>query len=491
MFSKIKKFGSETIIYGMATVLGRFLNFLLTPMYSNLLQGKEYEFIIYIYALLAFVNVIYSFGMESAFFRFFSKENSGESKKVFTHSFYMINIISLVFTLIIIFNSNFLAESLAGPDVLNASYLIQIVALIPFLDALILIPMGYLRMTNQAKKFAAIRFVMIAFAVFLNFLFLKVFEMQSEGVIYSQLIASFLGVVYLLPIIIKNFLLKLDVIILIKMLKFGLPTLPANLAAIILQVADRPILKALAQSSEEIVTYQVNYRLGIPMMIFVTVFEYAWKPFYLSNYSESNAKEIFSRIFTYFTLVAALIFLLVSMFISLILKMPGIGGKYFINPEYWHGLYIVPIILAAYFFNGIFTNISSGFLIMKETKYLPFIVGFSAIVNVVANFILIPILGFAGAAWATLIAYFISAVVIYHFSRKIYYIQYEWKRIFIIVISTLIIFVLDKYLSTIFTDYIGFGIKIILLVLFLVSLKTFKFFSIDEIKLLKKLFRRN
>ncbi|MBX3042762.1 MAG: polysaccharide biosynthesis C-terminal domain-containing protein [Candidatus Kapabacteria bacterium] len=490
MYSKIKKLGSDTLIYGFATVFGRFLNFLLTPIYSNLLFGTEYEFIIYIYALLAFINVIYSFGMESAFFRFYSHDNKEQASKVFTHSFLIINIISVAFTAIILISSDFIASIIANPEVTSAAYLIRLAALIPMLDAAILIPMGYMRMTNQAKKFATIRFSLIFLTVAFNLILLIGFELQAEGVLYAQLIASSIGVIYLLPMIVKKFLAQIDNKLFIRMLKFGLPTIPANLAAIILQVADRPILTELTDSFRDVVTYQVNYRLGIPMMIFVTVFEYAWKPFYLSHFKDSHAKELFARIFTYFTLAAALIFLTISMFIGYIVRIPGIGGEYFINPEYWSGMHIIPIILFAYYFNGVFTNLSAGLLIEKKTQYLPLAVGIAALVNIAVNFVLIPKMGYEGAAWATLAAYFVSVLIIYFIVMKIFPVNYEWRRVALILVATAGIFFTDKYLTGFIENNILIVFKVSLLIIFFCMLYLFKFFGSNEIEILKKFIKK-
>ncbi|MDT3740834.1 MAG: polysaccharide biosynthesis C-terminal domain-containing protein [Candidatus Kapabacteria bacterium] len=491
MYSKIKKLGSDTLIYGFATIFGRFLSFLLTPMYTNMLHTSQFEFVIYLYTLIGCVTVVFSFGMESSFFRFYTREHSDQPRKVFTHAFYVINLISFAFTLLILFSSDSIAAMIANPEVRNASYLIKLAAFIPLFDTLILIPMGFLRITEQAKKFAAVRFAMIILTVILNFIFLMGFNLQAQGVILAQLIVSLIGLFYFIPLIFRNFINVLDINLLIRMLKFGFPTMPANLAAIILQIGDRPILSEITKSSLQVATYQANYRLGIPMMIFVTIFEYAWKPFYLSNHQEENAKVLYSRIFTYFTLICALIFLTVSLFIPYVIKLPGIGGKYFINPEYWEGIGIIPIVLAAYFFNGVFTNISAGFLITKETKYLPLVVGFAAIVNIAANFLLIPYFGYFGAAWATFIAYFLSAILIYRISLKIYPVNYEWKKVGTIALTTLVIFVLDKISMSLFDGSVEFFIKILLTAIFLYSLKYFNFFDKDETVIIKRLFKRS
>jgi len=488
MINKIKKLGTDTLTYGVSNVLGRFLNFLLTPMYSNLLVGDEYEFIIYIYTLFAFINVIYSIGMESAFFRFYKQDNPAGSKSVFSHSFVVINIISLIFTAIIVLFSDSIGNNLTKGNLDSAGELIRIAALIPLFDALVLIPFGYLRMTNQAKKFSVIKFIFILITVILNFVLLKYTDLQSRAVLYSQLLASFLGFIYFAPLIFKQLELKYNAQLFNNMLKFGIPTIPASISAIILQVADRPILTELSSSYHAVVTYQVNYRLGIPMMIFVTIFEYAWKPFYLNNYNESNAKEIFSGVLSYFTIVASIIFMIITLFIEFVVKLPGIGGKYFINPEYWDGLGIVPIILFAYYFNGLFTNFSAGLLIEKKTKYLPLAVGTAAIANVVINLLLIPIIGFIGAAISTLVAYMISAIIIYVIMMRIYPISYDWQKIMKIIIITGVFFSIDKWGVNFDNLYLEFISKLFFAGLFITSLIILKVLNIEDFRSILKIF---
>jgi len=214
-----------------------------------------------------------------------------------------------------------------------------------------------------------------------------------------------------LPELVKYMRFKFDRTLLMEMLRFGLPTLPASLSAIVLQIADRPILKAMTNSSE-VAMYTVNYRLGIPMMLLVSIFEYAWKPFYLTHYEDEEHERLFSRVLTYFTLFSGIFFLLVGFFMEFLVRMPFIGGK-FINPEYWSGMGIIPIILGGYYFNGMFTNFSAGFHIKKKTEYLPLTIGLAAIVNVVMNIVLIPYYGIYGAAWATFVAYLVSAIAAY------------------------------------------------------------------------------
>jgi O-antigen/teichoic acid export membrane protein len=218
------------------------------------------------------------------------------------------------------------------------------------------------------------------------------------------------------------------------MLAFGLPTVPSNFSSIMVQVADRPIMLMLTSASV-VGMYQTNFRLAIPMMMFVTVFEYAWKPFYLNHRDDPGAKEIFARVFTVFTAVCGVIFLLTVFFIEYVVSMPFPGGRgRFINPEYWEGMTIIPIVMIAYFFNGVFINMAAGLHIQKRTAFFPVATGIAAVISVAATWLLVPIYGLEGAAWAKVVAYLVSAIILYVFVQRIYPMKYEWGKVLAIIL---------------------------------------------------------
>jgi O-antigen/teichoic acid export membrane protein len=230
----------------------------------------------------------------------------------------------------------------------------------------------------------------------------------------------------------------------------------------------------------------MNYRLGIPMMIFVSMFEYAWKPFYLSHFRDLEAKELFAKVFTYFTICSMVLILLWTFSLDFIIRMPFIGGK-FVNPTYWVGLPIVPIVLWGYYFNGVFTNFNAGFLIEKKTNYLPIIVGIAAILNVVINILVIPKYNIYGAAWATFIAYLVEAVLIYYFTLKVYPIKYEWNKVFKVILIAGVLLLIDRYFySTDITLLILFAERLVLLTLFVLLLFYFKIIKIAEFSFIKR-----
>jgi O-antigen/teichoic acid export membrane protein len=488
MISKIKQLSRDTAIYGTSIVLGRFLNFLLTPFYTNFLHEKELAFVIYVYSALAFINIAYSFGMETAFFRFYKSDKqlvdeNLHHKTVFSNAYMSIIFFSIISTLLIFIFSPQITNSFNNSHYNVSQSLIILIGFIPLLDALVLIPFAYLRMTHQAVKFSTLRFLAIFINVILNIYFIAYLHKGIEGIILAQIISSSIALLIFSTLIIKNFVFKINFKLVKEMLWFGLPTLPASVSAIILQVADRQIMEIIAP--KYLAVYGVNYRLGIPMMIFVSVFEYAWKPFYLHHYKDEEAKELFSQVFTYFTVISMLLILFWSLFVDVIVKFPFPGGT-LINHKYWIGLDIVPIVLWGYYFNGVFTNFNAGFLIQKKTKYLPIAVGVSAIFNVVLNILIIPQYTYVGAAWATFLAYLLEAVLIYWYSRKIYYIKYDWKKIFTILIITSCIILLNVYIKDYFTSWLLLlAIKFLLMLVFIILLFIFGFLNKHNLQFLK------
>jgi O-antigen/teichoic acid export membrane protein len=225
-------------------------------------------------------------------------------------------------------------------------------------------------------------------------------------------------------------------------------------------------------------------------MLFVSVFEYAWKPFYLSRYEDADSNKLFARVFTYFTLASAILFLIIQYFIEFVVAMPFIGGR-FINPIYWQGMSIVPLVMLGFYFNGAYNNFASAFHIEKKTNYLPVSVGIAAILNISLNFILIPYLNITGSAIATAVSYFVSAVFLNVIARKIRHIRYEWGRVLVIIFTSIVFWYLGLQAEISGNDYLILGIRATLLLLYVLVLFFFKVFTRTEIISIKNIFARN
>ena len=269
-----------------------------------------------------------------------------------------------------------------------------------------------------------------------------------------------------------------------SMLRFSLPTVPAGLALMALQVVDRPILKALTDDAT-VGVYQANYRLGIFMMIAVSIYDYAWRPFFFSRASDPDAKKIFSRVMTYLVLGLSALFLAFVFFIPDVARFE-IAGHHFIHPRYWEGLGIVPVIMAGYFFLGISTNLSAGIYIEKKTKYLPVVHIAGAAFNIALNYLMIPRFGIAGAAWATFLAYFAMAGILYLVTRRVYPVDYEWERIMKIsaVAGGLLV---THYFLPVGSSLLSLAAKGLLLAAFPVILFLLGLFHADEIAAVRRL----
>jgi len=489
MFQQIKRLGSETAIYGISTILGRFLNFLLVPFYTNVLAPGDYGIVAYVYSLIAFVTVIYSYGMESSYFKYSSTLEIGTTKQNFSTPFVSLFGTSIIFSIILAFLASPISRMINVP-VDYESIVLYTIGILAF-DAIAIIPFAALRMEHKAKLFATIKFLNIVVNVGMNLVLLLVFRMGVIGVFISGLTASILTVLILLPTIFRYLTKEFSLPLWKALMKFGLPYIPSGLAAMAIQVIDRPILRALTDDAT-VGIYQANYRLGIFMMLIVSMYDYAWRPFYFSTAKETNAKEIFARVLTYLVLFMSAIFLVLTFFIGDIAKI-SIFGRHIIGSSYWGGLNIVPIVLLGYVFLGISTNLSAGIYIEKKTKYSPLVTGVGAVVNVAANLLLIPPLGMLGAAWATFIAYFIMAVTMYFVVQRIYPVNYEFSRLLKATGSAAVVIML-YYLIPVdaFTNSmtIVFLWKIFLIVLFLLLMYVMKFFKAGEISIIKRLWKR-
>jgi O-antigen/teichoic acid export membrane protein len=424
MLEKLKSLSKQTLIYGASTIVGRFLNFILVPFYTNVFPPSEYGIVAVIFAYIAFLNIIYSFGFEAGYFRFASSGELGTDKQNFSHPYFIIFANSAFLSALILLFSPQLAEY-AG---LTSNSIIIYAAFILFFDALVLVPFAYLRLKNKAKVFAAIKLVNICVNVALNLILILVFKFGLEAVFISNLVASLVTFLILLPVVVKNLSASYHGTLLKELWKFSLPYLPAALAAMVIQVVNILILSYLTDV-KTVGIYNANYKLGIFMMLVVSMFEYAWRPFFLNNAKEPGAKELFAKVLTIFTGAASVVFVILTFTIKDLITIPLPYKGYLIGAKYWEGVIIVPLVLLAYMFLGIYTNLIAGIYIEKKTKYLPLITGLGAFLNVVTCFLLIPAMGIIGSAIATLVSYIAMAVYMYIVAQKFYPVKYETGKV--------------------------------------------------------------
>ena len=480
MLEKIIRLSKDTLIYGTSTIVGRFLQFLLVPLYTNLFAPSEFGIFANIYAYIAMLNVLFSIGLESGYFKFASTLEVGTKKENFSHPFLTVCLNAFILSSILFFfSSDFTSVFQIAPV---RQDLIKYTALILFFDAIVLVPFAYLRLNNKPKIFALIKIINIIVNVSLNVLLIVVLDYGIEAIFISNLIASVLTLIILLPIIFKNLKISFNKKLLIELFKFSIPYIPAGISSNIVQVISRPILTYLTDSST-VGIFQANYKLGIFMMLFVSMFDFAWRPFFLNNAKEKNAKQMFSKVMTLFILAASAIFLVLSVFIDNIGMMNIPFKGHLIGEAYWGGLKIVPIILLSYLFYGIYINLMAGIYIEKKTKYLPLITGAGAVISICTNFLLIPELNIVGAALASLFSYTAMTIGIYIVAQKYYRIEYEFNKIAYIFILCGVSYVLYTFTNNLFVEYWFF--KIVYVIIFVLGIYAFRIVDFEAIKKLK------
>jgi O-antigen/teichoic acid export membrane protein len=398
--------------------------------------------------------------MDSAYMKYSTLNESGEETDKFSTPFLSVAIVSLILSGIIILFRGQISVILEVPA--QYSYLFYYVAGILFFDAVSALPFIRFRLQRRAKIFAFFKILNILLVILLNLFLILGLKSGIEAVFISNLAASGFSFALLLPSIVKGFKLRINKNLFDKMIKFGLPYLPAGLASMVIQGFDRPILTHLTDLETNGI-YQANHKLGIIMMLYINMFQYAWQPFFLQNAKEKNAKDIFSKVLTYFTIGGSFILIFFSLFVEDIVKLNL--GIHIIGASYWSGLYIVPVILIAYLFNGLYFIFSAGIYIEEKSIYVPFITGLGAVVNIITNFLLIPVWGIMGAAVALLFSYITLAGGIYVVTQKFYKINYETGKLIRLFSGIFLIFLM--YYMLLFSGYLSAGIKIFLLLLFI------------------------
>lgn len=425
MPSPIKQLAGQTAIYGVSSILGRFLNYLLVPIHTRVFLTSQFGIVSELYTYIAFLLVLLLYGMETAFFRFYRKNNN--QIEVYSTTVFSIFATTTIFLVFTTFFANDIAEILRYPD--KSEYIIYLAFIIGF-DAISAIPFAKLRAENKAKKFAIIKLLNIGIYIGLNLYFFWDFDNwqpAQSGNVSNVFIANLIASGATLALLLPQFLaLKFSFSISLwkKMIKYAYPLLIFGFAGIINEMIDRILLKYMLP--EEIAMHQVGiygacYKISILMTIFIQAFRYAAEPFFFSKADDKNSKIIYAQVLKYFVITLSVLFIGVMLYIDII--------KHFIGKDFHEGLKIVPILLLANLFLGVFYNLSVWYKLTDKTIYGAGISIFGAAITLILNIILIPYLGYIGSAWATFFCYASMMIASYFIGQKHFPINYPIKQI--------------------------------------------------------------
>lgn len=444
------------------------------PLHTALFATAVYGVNNLMYAYVTFLNVALTYGMETAFFRFANKREDGNA--VYTTALTSLIVSSLTFTALASIFSKSIATALQVPQ--HPEYVVYFACIIG-LDTISAVPFAYLRQQNKALKFALIKNVNIFTNIALNLYFLLLCPYIQQR--YGVLLPMYGGQVHLGYVFIANLIASIITIPLLaheiaaiknahfdktlwkEMLRYGLPLMVVGFAGMINETLDRIVISYVypdAQSGLEATgIYGANYKLAMVMSIFIQAFRYAAEPFFFAKAKEKDNRIVYAQVMNYFVIVCSLLFLTVMLFLNIF--------KHFIDKAYWDGLTVVPILLMANLCLGIYFNLSIWFKLTDQTQKGVWISVTGAMITLVGNFLLIPILGYEGCAWTTLICYASMAIMGYVLGAKYYPIPYQVWRILAYIGFVLLLFGVNKWLPQA-TEKIQYGLNALYLGVFVV-----------------------
>jgi O-antigen/teichoic acid export membrane protein len=453
----IRGLAGQTAVYGVSSILGRLLNYLLVPLYSRVFLPHEAAVYVEMYAYVAFFIVILTYGMETAFFR--NYQNAQDKRTVYSTTLWSLILTSILFIIAAGILSQHIANVLRYPD--NPEYILYFVFILGA-DAISSIPFAKLRADNKATRFAVIKIVNILANISLNLILIlwlphvfqtteneslrNVISIFTDGtpdissIFIANLFASALTLLLLMPEMLKAGF-KFSVGLWKSMLVYGFPLLIFGLAGIANETIDRILLKYLLPQDiamHELGIYGMCFKISIFISIFIQAFRYAAEPFFFARAADKDAKQTYAVVMNYFVIVCITIFLGIMLYIDIV--------KHFVGKNYYEGLDIVPILLFGHIFLGVFYNLSVWYKITDKTRYGAWFSIAGMVVSLSLNFALIPVIGYMGSAWANFACYLVMMLLSYFYGQKHYPVPYKIGKFFFYLTISLIFYFISHYI---------------------------------------------
>ena len=470
--SGIKKLAGQTIWYGASSIAARFINYLLTPLLTYNLATGDFGKMGLIYSAIPILNVIFTYGFETAYFRFASKDE-------YKQSVYSTAALSLFFTTILLtallwFNQHSFA---AVVQLQEFPTIIQLSIFIIALDALSTIPFARLRERGRPKKFAFIKITGILFNIIITWFFVKycpdqlaknpgswvksVYDPGVNPVVYV-ILANLIQSALTLLLLAKEILLirfRFNWALWRQMMIYSLPLIIVGMAGMVNETFDRLMLMWWLPGAKEIREQQVGiynacYKLSILITLFIQAFRLGAEPFFFKQAEGQNPQRTYARVMKFFVIIIAIMFLVVSLFMPI--------WKYFIGDKYWEGLAVVPVLLLANMFLGIYYNLSVWYKLTNKNLYGAYITIGGAVITILLNVLLIPWLHYTGAALATFCCYLFMMLSSYKLGQKHYPIPYPVKKLTAYIVLVLMLYLIHlalvSWVSSSYAFSLGTGV---------------------------------
>lgn len=494
--AKLRRLGSESLVYGLSSIVGRLLSYLLQPYYAHKFDPAQNGIQSVVYSYIPIIAIALYLGMDVAYMRNAASTRGKtleDRQRAFTMSFAMVLFVGGAIALTLFAFAPALAP-LVRLDPVSFRFMVAIV----FGDALCAVPFAHLRMMNRAFRYALIQLTFVVTSVALNIILIGQLHWGVRGVFVANVIGNALEVLLFLPEYARFFRPRLLRGAAWKPLwSYALPIMPAMLAVMLVENGDRIVLNylpsatahaAYGMSTKDVVgIYSFNYKLGVAMLLVVQMFRMAWTPFALTHARDPQAPQLYSRVLTALMLVCSAVFLGVAVLLPSLVHIPAVA--HYVKPAYWGGLAIVPVILLGYVFSGMYACVTAGLYIERRTSVLPWIAGAGAAINIAICIIAESRWGMVGVAWATPASYALMAGLGAWQANRVYPVPFEWGRLAHLGAIVVALFVADRWIAARGVTPLsgtGLGIKVALLLGLPVLLLVTGFFRAGEFKALRR-----
>ena len=472
----MKSLAKDTAIYGLSSIIGKFLNYLLVPLYTYVLaRTDDYGIVTNLYAWTALLLVLLTYGMETGFFRFANREEY-DAKSVYKTAYWTLFSTSALFALLVLLFQQPLATALGYAD--HAEFVAMMFVTVA-VDAFASIPFAYLRNQKRPIVFAALKLLFVVLNIGFNILFLVVLGKNDVFYVFlSNLLATAIQTLCLLPFTMPKGG-RFDGAALKQMLLYSLPLLVLGVAGIMNQTLDRilfPYLYTGDDAQAQLGIYGACFKVAMVMMMFTQAFRYAYEPFVFSKHKDRNSIEAYADAMKYYIIFSYLILLGVIFYLDIF--------RYIVSSAYWEGLKIVPVVLWTYVFQGVYFNLSFWYKLTDETKWGAYFSLIGLVITLVLQIVGVPLIGYWASCGSSLVCYFVIMVLSYVIGQRKAPIPYDLKRIGLYTVLTLALLAIyyAVRLNTSFNMWVLMAIGTVLIVIYLLVLNKLDFSFKDVLR---------
>lgn len=496
--ANLKSLTKDTAIYGLSSIIGRFLNYLLVPLYTDAITKASggYGVITNIYAYTALLLVILTYGMETTFFRFANKSEE-DPKKVYATILLSVGTTSLLFVIFVFIFLSPISSAMGYAD--HPSY-IWVMAMVVAIDAFQCIPFAYLRYQKRPIKFAALKLLFVVLNIILNLVFFLLLPALYKtypdviGHIYDPSVgagyAFYINLACTAPITfffykeLTGFKYTFDKQLMRRMMRYSWPILVLGIAGILNQTADKIMFPYIYKGNDahaQLGIYGAASKIAMIMAMITQAFRYAYEPFVFGKAEDKNNRETYAKAMKYFLIFTLLAFLVVVGYMDIL--------RYIIHRDYWEGLQVVPIVMAAEIMMGVYFNLSFWYKLIDKTIWGAYFSGIGCIVLVAINIIFVPRYGYMACAWAGFAGYATAMILSYIIGQKKYPIAYPLGSMAIYVVITALFYAVMTYANNHFSTGWALLCNTIVLILFVAHIIRWDF-PLHSLPLIGKYFKK-